>query len=92
MKYIKNKTVQIIAISILGYIVSYGLCRYINLYVHYTGSYRDGVRHTVYAVRAAPIITVPAMCLLYLHYPLKISEEIYWNRNRLASYFNNGLH
>jgi len=73
------------------YLFSYGGLRLAKIYVHGTGMYRDGQRHRVQVGNTLPIVEIPASVLLLLHYPLKISEEIYWNRDRLSDYFKNGF-
>jgi len=91
MKGKHGRRVSVIALAVLGYVLMYGLFRCAHLYIHCTGSYRDGVRHAVCPGDGAPIVTIPAHLCLYLHYPLKVGEEAYWNRNRLPAYFKNGL-
>jgi len=91
LKLTRRRAVLMLGVSALVYVLMYGFFRHAKLYVRFTGSYRDGVRHSISAGRGAPIVTIPAHLCLYLHYPLKVIEETYWNRNRLPSYFNNGL-
>ncbi|GAT32450.1 hypothetical protein TSACC_2849 [Terrimicrobium sacchariphilum] len=74
-----RRWIRLVWILLALYLASYAVLRVSHIYVHSTGMYRDGVRHSITSARAAPVISVPAYGALLLHYPLKATEEIYWN-------------
>jgi len=77
-----KRRIRFIVILLVLYLATYAIFRVSHIYAHSTGTYRDGVRHSITSARAAPVISVPACGALLLHYPLKVIEEVYWNQIR----------
>lgn len=61
-----------------AYVASYGGMRLAGFYVHGTWNYEENARHRIQVGNHVPIITIPSIGMLALHYPLKTIEEHYW--------------
>ncbi len=64
-----NRRTRLVIILLVLYFASYAIFRVSHIYVHSTGMYRDGMRHSITPARTAPVISVPANGALLLHYP-----------------------
>lgn len=80
-----------ILILIAVYVFSYGGLRMIHFYVHRVGWFQSEDKHGIDSVSGPALFSIPAAAMLCIHFPMKIAEEVYWNRHRLSCYFRSGL-